>query len=113
VAARVRRTRIVIFAKAPVPGQAKTRLAPALGEIGAARLAKRMLDRTVVEAEAAGLAIPELCATPHPFDEDWKPFPSDRRNPLHRPGQWRSRRAIGAGGEAGDLDRRERPADRN
>jgi hypothetical protein len=70
----MRRTRIVIFAKAPVPGQAKTRLAPALGEIGAARLARRMLDRTVAEAEAAGLAIPELCATPHPFDEAWQPF---------------------------------------
>jgi hypothetical protein len=70
----VRRTRIVIFAKAPVPGQAKTRLAPALGEIGAARLARRMLERTVAEAEAARLAIPELCATPHPFDEEWKPF---------------------------------------
>lgn len=74
MATRVRRTRIVIFAKAPVPGRAKTRLAPALGEVGAARLAKRMLDRTVAEAQAAGLAIPELCATPHPFDEDWKPF---------------------------------------
>ncbi len=70
----MRRTRIVIFAKAPAPGQAKTRLIPALGAVGAARLAKRMLDRTVAEAEAAGLAIPELCATPHPYDEEWKPF---------------------------------------
>jgi rSAM/selenodomain-associated transferase 1 len=68
------RTRIVIFAKAPVPGRAKTRLAPALGEVGAARLAYRMLERTIAEAEAARLAIPELCATPHPFDEEWKPF---------------------------------------
>ena len=70
----MRRTRIVIFAKAPVPGQAKTRLIPALGAVGAARLAHRLLARTVVEAAAAGLAIPELCATPHPFDEEWKPF---------------------------------------
>jgi hypothetical protein len=70
----MRRTRIVIFAKAPVPGSAKTRLAPTLGEVGAARLARRMLERTVAEAEAARLAIPELCATPHPFDEEWKPF---------------------------------------
>lgn len=68
------RTRIVIFAKAPVPGRAKTRLIPALGEIGAARLAQRMLLRTVDEAVAAGLAIPELCATPHPHDPDWAPF---------------------------------------
>jgi hypothetical protein len=40
LASRVSRTRIVIFAKAPVPGKAKTRLIPALGEIGAARLAR-------------------------------------------------------------------------
>lgn len=70
----MRRTRIVIFAKAPVPGSVKTRLVPALGEIGAARLAHKMLLATVAEAEAARLAIPELCATPHPYDADWKPF---------------------------------------
>ena len=64
----------MIFAKAPVPGQAKTRLAPALGAVGAARLAYRMLEHTIAEAEAARLAIPELCATPHPFAEEWKPF---------------------------------------
>ena len=70
----MRRTRIVIFAKAPVPGQAKTRLIPALGEIGAARLAHRMLLATIAEAEGARLAIPELCATPHPYDPEWQPF---------------------------------------
>jgi hypothetical protein len=70
----VRRTRIVIFAKAPVPGRVKTRLIPALGEIGAARLAHRMLQSTVEEALAAGLAIPELCVDPHPLDEAWGPF---------------------------------------
>ena len=70
----MKRTRIVIFAKAPVPGKAKTRLIPALGPIGAARLAHRMLLRTVEEAEAAGLAIPELCTTPHPYDPEWRPF---------------------------------------
>ena len=70
----MRRTRIVIFAKAPVPGSAKTRLIPALGPIGAARLAHRMLEGTVAEAQAAGLGIPELCATPHPFDPQWEPF---------------------------------------
>ena len=70
----MRRTRIVIFAKAPVPGSAKTRLIPALGEIGAARLAHKMLLATITEAEAARLAIPELCATPHPYDPEWQPF---------------------------------------
>lgn len=74
MAPRVRRTRIVIFAKAPVPGNVKTRLVPALGEIGAARLAHRMLLATIAEAENARLSIPELCTTPHPYDPDWKPF---------------------------------------
>jgi rSAM/selenodomain-associated transferase 1 len=56
-------TRIVIFAKAPVPGRVKTRLIPALGAEGAAALAAEMLDRTVVEALATGLAV-ELCGDP-------------------------------------------------
>lgn len=70
----MRRTRIVIFAKAPVPGRVKTRLIPALGEIGAARLAHRMLGATVAEAIAAALAIPELCVDPHPLDAAWSGF---------------------------------------
>jgi rSAM/selenodomain-associated transferase 1 len=47
-------TRIVIFAKQPVPGRVKTRLIPALGAEGAARLAERMLGETVNEALATG-----------------------------------------------------------
>lgn len=64
-------TRIVIFAKAPVPGRVKTRLIPALGEAGAARLAQRMLTDTIDHALSAGLASVELCATPHPDDPQW------------------------------------------
>ena len=64
-------TRIVIFAKAPVPGMVKTRLVPALGEVGAALLAQRMLATTVDHALAAGLASTELCATPHPAHPQW------------------------------------------
>ena len=64
-------TRIVIFAKAPVAGSVKTRLIPLLGEVGAARLAQRMLADTVAHAFAAGLGTPELCATPHPSDPSW------------------------------------------
>ena len=64
-------TRIVMFAKAPVPGWAKTRLIPVLGEDGAARLAQRMLADTVTHALAAGLATPELCVTPHPDEPSW------------------------------------------
>jgi hypothetical protein len=65
MAAGVRRARIVIFAKAPVPGRVKTRLIPALGAQGAARLAADMLAHTVREALASGLAA-ELCAEPDP-----------------------------------------------
>lgn len=67
-------TRIVIFAKAPVPGKAKTRLVPALGETGAARLAHQMLVATIAEAVAAGLSTPELCTTPDHADPDWQRF---------------------------------------
>jgi uncharacterized protein len=58
-------TRILIFAKAPVPGRVKTRLVPALGAEGAAKLAARMLAWTVEEALATGLAV-ELCGDPDP-----------------------------------------------
>lgn len=64
-------TRIVIFAKAPVPGKVKTRLIPMLGETGAARLAQRMLADTVDHAFAAGLGVPTLCVTPLPGDASW------------------------------------------
>lgn len=64
-------TRIVVFAKAPVPGSVKTRLIPVLGEAGTARLAQRMLADTIDHARATGLATIELCATPHPDDPQW------------------------------------------
>lgn len=71
----MRKPRIVIFAKAPVAGRVKTRLIPALGEAGAASLARTMLETTVAEALAAGLpTLPELCADPHPMDAEWAPF---------------------------------------
>ena len=72
LATGMRATRIVIFVKAPVPGRVKTRLIPALGEAGAARLARDMLEATVREAKAAGLGTPELCADPDPEDEVWQ-----------------------------------------
>jgi len=40
-------TRILLFAKAPMPGQTKTRLTPALGAVGAARLHAQLLRATV------------------------------------------------------------------
>ncbi|MBR0568909.1 TIGR04282 family arsenosugar biosynthesis glycosyltransferase [Azoarcus sp. L1K30] len=64
-------THIIIFAKAPVAGFAKTRLNPVLGAHGAARLAQRMLLHTVAHAMAAQTGTVELCVTPSPADPAW------------------------------------------
>ncbi len=47
--------RLSVFARLPVPGKVKTRLIPALGEEGAARLYARLLAHTVEVAKASGL----------------------------------------------------------
>lgn len=65
-------TRVVILAKAPRAGRVKTRLIPALGRAGAARLAQEMLLHTVREATGAGLGVPELCASPDPRCPEWE-----------------------------------------
>jgi hypothetical protein len=62
------RVRVIVFAKAPRPGLAKTRLIPALGPQGAAALAQRMLEHTLDAAVAAGLGPVELCAAPDARD---------------------------------------------
>lgn len=64
--------RIVIFAKAPLPGLAKTRLIPALGPQGAADLAHDMLIHTLVNALKAGVGTVELCVTPSSTDPVWQ-----------------------------------------
>ena len=63
-------TAVIVFAKAPVAGQAKTRLIPALGAEGAAALAARLLDHAMQQAAEAGLGAIELCVAPdatHPL----------------------------------------------
>jgi rSAM/selenodomain-associated transferase 1 len=69
-------TSLVILAKAPVAGLAKTRLAPALGAAGAAALAARMLDWTVSQALAAGLGDVELSCAPDRHHPAFAPFSS-------------------------------------
>lgn len=49
------RVGVAILAKAPLPGQAKTRMIPALGADGAARLQHWLLQRTVALALAADI----------------------------------------------------------
>lgn len=65
-------TRVIIFAKAPQPGFAKTRLIPALGAEKAAELAKRMLLNTLREAIFAGIGPVELCVTPEINQAAWQ-----------------------------------------
>jgi uncharacterized protein len=66
--------RILIFAKAPVAGFAKTRLIPALGTQGAASLAQTMLLHTINKALAAQVGKVELCVDPAPSDPIWHTF---------------------------------------
>ena len=55
---------VIVMAKAPLPGFAKTRLIPALGAQGAALLAERLLDTAVAQALAAALGPVDLCCAP-------------------------------------------------
>ncbi len=61
-------TRLLVFARAPVAGAAKTRLIPALGSAGAAALHRHLVEHQL--RQAAGTLTVELwCApdTSHPF----------------------------------------------
>ena len=58
------RAAIIVFARAPQPGRAKTRLAPLLGDWGAARLHRRLARRTLQVARAARCGAVELHGAP-------------------------------------------------
>lgn len=60
----MKQIRIVIFAKVPQAGFAKSRLVPVLGNEGARVLAQRLLQHAVSEALLAGVGPVELCLTP-------------------------------------------------
>lgn len=55
---------LIVMAKAPIAGYAKTRLIPALGATGAAALAERLLEHALQQALAAALGPVTLCAAP-------------------------------------------------
>lgn len=64
---------IAVFARAPVSGQAKTRLIPSLGSTGAARLQEQLIERALVRAgHVAGAQVTLWVAgdTAHPFLQD-------------------------------------------
>ncbi|WAI87851.1 2-phospho-L-lactate guanylyltransferase [Psychrobacter sp. SC65A.3] len=62
---------IIIFAKFPARGMAKTRLQPALGLEGASLIAKQLLLHSVEQALATGFSV-ELCVSPAPTDLCWQ-----------------------------------------
>jgi hypothetical protein len=60
---------VIVFAKAPRAGFAKTRLIAALGAEGAASLAERLLQTALEHALGANVGPVELCVTP----DRWHP----------------------------------------
>ncbi len=65
------RCALVLFAKQPVPGRVKTRLARAVGEARAADLYERVLRHTVECALRAEVRADCLVAYAHPGEETW------------------------------------------
>lgn len=70
----MRPVRLIIFTKAAQPGFSKTRLIPALGKRGAAKLAEKMLMHTLNESVKADVGPVEMCVTPPPTEPVWKDF---------------------------------------
>ena len=63
-------TRVAVFAKAPVAGEVKTRLAPLLGATGAAQLHEELVARALATAIESRLGPVDLWCAPdasHPF----------------------------------------------
>jgi rSAM/selenodomain-associated transferase 1 len=56
--------RIIIFAKAPQPGEVKTRLIPVLGPAGAASLHEYLVAHALAIAKSAEVGPVELCCAP-------------------------------------------------
>lgn len=61
-------TRVAVFAKAPVAGEVKTRLAPLLGSEGAAQLHARLVMRALATAVEARVGDVELWCAPDERD---------------------------------------------
>ena len=87
------RCAVIVFAKAPQAGFAKTRLIAALGAQGAAMLAERLMFATLEHALEADIGPVELCVTP------------DRTHPAFSLAVQRGSITLGDQGE-GDLGER-------
>ncbi len=67
-AARPEAVRVAVFAKAPIPGAVKTRLAASLGADAAASLHARLVRRALATAVASGIGPVELWCAPDESD---------------------------------------------
>ena len=98
--------RILIFAKAPQPGLAKTRLMPLLGAEGAARLQARLIRRAIATAQAAGLGPVELWCAPaaeSPGFAEWAARPEVSRHSQCAGDLGEKMRHAAVGGSASGL----------
>lgn len=75
--------RIVVMARAPVPGETKRRLIPALGAESAAALHRAMIRRAVATALASGAGPVELWCTPGTGHEVFDALRRESRIELH------------------------------
>jgi uncharacterized protein len=62
-------TSVLVYARAPVAGDVKTRLIPLLGEHGAAALQRSLVERALTVAGEAGIGPVELWCAPDTSDE--------------------------------------------
>src|SRR5687767_4067016 len=83
---------VAVLAKAPIPGYAKTRLIPLLGEIGAARLQEKLIERALATASAAAIGPVTLWCAPDDTDRVFRE--AARRH--------RVRLAVQPGGDLGE-----------
>lgn len=60
-------TRLILFAKAPIPGYAKTRLIPVLGPVGAARFHQGLVEHSLQTLCRTGANVELHYSEPHPL----------------------------------------------
>lgn len=65
---------VVMLAKAPVPGFAKTRLIPTLGRQSAGIIAQKLLKHACETVTQVGQCSLHLALTPCPTSEQWQPY---------------------------------------
>jgi rSAM/selenodomain-associated transferase 1 len=76
--------RLLVFARAPVPGRCKTRLIPAIGPRRAARVQRELLEKSLELTVASGLAQVELWCAPNCSHPAFSRMRSDYGASLHR-----------------------------